>query len=268
MELGATYERPLGRVRSYVGADLVGSPTLGPVPFMHRESARSNPQVPLTHHFMDSTHITTGVVRGGLSVGPVTLESSVFRGAEPDENRLNLERPRLGSWAARVQYTRVVAHSSQAVICISRSGSIRSIALSHGIELDSTDRSAGDRSTSRSPGAVIASSTDSMGTRTAFWRKDSLVFRRAQRSIGARSTGKDLVVDVHPKIFPPPVIYMIDAHRRLSRDLSVTKAGRFGVGADATSIRCPTTAAVLERRRVRFTCFLRWRPVGAMHGLR
>src|SRR4029077_18921066 len=101
MELGATYERPLGRVRSYVGADLVGSPTLGPVPFMHRESARSNPQVPLTHHFMDSTHITTGVVRGGLSVGPVTLESSVFRGADPDDNRLNLERPSLDSWAAR-----------------------------------------------------------------------------------------------------------------------------------------------------------------------
>src|SRR5262245_57471711 len=104
MELGATYERPVGRLGLYIGADLVGSPTLGPIPFMHRESARSNPQVPLTHHFMDATHITTGVVRGGVNMGPVTIESSVFRGAESDENRLNVERPRLDSWAARVQY--------------------------------------------------------------------------------------------------------------------------------------------------------------------
>src|SRR5215831_18808877 len=43
MELGATYERPIERIRTYLGADLVGSPTLGPIPFMHRESARSNP---------------------------------------------------------------------------------------------------------------------------------------------------------------------------------------------------------------------------------
>ena len=35
------------RVRYVFGADLVGSPTLGPTPFMHRESARNNPQVPI-----------------------------------------------------------------------------------------------------------------------------------------------------------------------------------------------------------------------------
>lgn len=40
------------------GADLGGSPALGPTAFMHRESARSNPQAPLTHHDLDSTHIT------------------------------------------------------------------------------------------------------------------------------------------------------------------------------------------------------------------
>lgn len=111
MELGATYARPVGGLRSYVGADLVGSPTLGPVPFMHRESARSDPQVPLTHHFMDATHSTWGVIRGGVSVGAVTLESSVFRGEEPDENRLNIERPRLDSWAARVQYNAGAWHA-------------------------------------------------------------------------------------------------------------------------------------------------------------
>src|SRR6478672_10301626 len=74
MELGATYARPAGRLQSYIGADLVGSPTLGPVPFMHRESARSNPQVPLTHHDLDSTHITPGVLRAGVTAGPLTFE--------------------------------------------------------------------------------------------------------------------------------------------------------------------------------------------------
>lgn len=63
-----------------------------------------HPQVPLAHHFMDSTHISTGVVRGGVSRGAITLEASAFRGAEPDENRTSIERPALDSWAIRGRY--------------------------------------------------------------------------------------------------------------------------------------------------------------------
>jgi hypothetical protein len=102
MGLGATYRVDLNRVSYFFGADLVGSPTLGPTPFMHRESARSNPQVPLTHHDLDSTHITPGVLRAGIVTGPMTIEGSVFRGAEPDDNRFNIEKPALDSWAARI----------------------------------------------------------------------------------------------------------------------------------------------------------------------
>jgi len=106
MGLGATYRGPIGRATYYLGADLVGSPTLGPTAFMHRESARSNPQVPLTHHDLDSTHITPGVLRAGLTAGSLTFEGSVFRGAEPDENRFNIEKPALDSWAARIAWHR------------------------------------------------------------------------------------------------------------------------------------------------------------------
>lgn len=106
MELGATYRIVRPRVAYVVGADLVGSPTIGPPAFMHRESARDNPQVPITHHFMDSTHITTGVVRGGIEAHGFAFEASVFRGAEPDENRTNIERPALDSWAARIRWQR------------------------------------------------------------------------------------------------------------------------------------------------------------------
>ena len=75
---------------------------------MHRESARDNPQVPLTHHDMDSTHITEGVLRAGVETGPMTFEASVFRGEEPDQddNRYNIETPALDSWAARVSWHR------------------------------------------------------------------------------------------------------------------------------------------------------------------
>jgi hypothetical protein len=104
MGLGATYRVPIGRVTYFFGADLVGAPALGPIPFMHRESARSNPQVPLTHHDLDSTHITPGVLRAGLTAGPLTFEGSMFRGAEPDENRFNIEKPALDSWSARIAW--------------------------------------------------------------------------------------------------------------------------------------------------------------------
>jgi hypothetical protein len=106
MGLGATYRIQRPHVTYVVGADLVGSPTLGPTPFMHRESGRNNPQVPLIHHFLDATHITTGVVRAGVEFGAFTFEASTFRGAGPDEDRVNIERPHLDSWAVRGQWRR------------------------------------------------------------------------------------------------------------------------------------------------------------------
>ena len=95
MGLGATYRIESGAGRHLFGADAVGSPALGPTAFMHRESARHNPQVPLSHHYLDSTHITPGVLRAGLEVKGLAFETSVFRGEEPDENRLNIDQPRL-----------------------------------------------------------------------------------------------------------------------------------------------------------------------------
>jgi len=106
MGLGATYRFAGGPVTYTVGAHLVGSPALGPTAFMHRESARNNPQAPLTHHYLDSTHIAPGVVTAGVEAGPMTFETSAFRGEEPDENRLNLDQPRLDSWSARASWRR------------------------------------------------------------------------------------------------------------------------------------------------------------------
>ena len=106
MGLGATY-RVVHRGIGYVfEADLVGSPALGPTAFMHRESARDNPEAPLTHHYMDSTHTTPGVVRAGVEWGGAVVDGSWFRGREPDDNRLNIDRPWLDSWSLRTSWRR------------------------------------------------------------------------------------------------------------------------------------------------------------------
>ena len=106
MELGGTYRVKHNAVTFIFGAYLVGPPALGPTPFMHRESARDNPQAPLSHHMLDATHITPGVLTGGVEVGSLTLEGSWFRGQEPDEFRLNIDRPWLDSWSVQGQWRR------------------------------------------------------------------------------------------------------------------------------------------------------------------
>src|SRR5262249_62129741 len=63
MELAASYSHRLSErssVFAYVG--LPGEPALGPPTFMHRFSGEDNPEAPITHHWLDSTHITYGVV--------------------------------------------------------------------------------------------------------------------------------------------------------------------------------------------------------------
>lgn len=83
----------------------VGEPALGPSAFMHRASARYNPEPPITHHWFDSTHITYGVVTAGLSGTKWQVEASAFRGREPDEDRWDIETPKLDSWSARATFT-------------------------------------------------------------------------------------------------------------------------------------------------------------------
>ncbi|HZR25586.1 MAG TPA: hypothetical protein VFA59_18460 [Vicinamibacterales bacterium] len=104
MTLGASYRIQQPSVAYTFGAWIVGSPALGPTAFMHRDSARDNPSVPLSHHWLDATHISYGVLTGGVESHGVTIEASAFRGEEPDENRYNIEAPKLDSYSARVSW--------------------------------------------------------------------------------------------------------------------------------------------------------------------
>ena len=90
MGLGATYRIPWRRMTWLLSGALVGSPVFGPMVFMHRASAADNPQAPLGHHYMDSLHVTPGVVTAGVTAVAWTVDSSWFRGREPDETRTDL----------------------------------------------------------------------------------------------------------------------------------------------------------------------------------
>lgn len=79
-----------------------GEPALGPVTFMHRPSSLDNPNAPISHHWVDATHITFGVATLGLRVGKFKLEGSSFTGREPNENRYSFDKPRFDSWSGRV----------------------------------------------------------------------------------------------------------------------------------------------------------------------
>jgi hypothetical protein len=106
MQAAAVWRQPIakGFTLTLAGAP-VGEPALGPVAFMHRSSAVENPMSPLGHHTFDSTHISFGVLTGGLERGPLQVESSIFHGAEPDENRWDLMDPgALDSWSVRGWY--------------------------------------------------------------------------------------------------------------------------------------------------------------------
>ena len=106
MELAAAYNIRLSeRVSLNFYGGPVGEPALGPVAFMHRMSAAENPAAPLGHHWQDSTHITHGVITAGVTAWRVRVESSLFHGAEPDENRKDIQKGKLDSWSGRVWFT-------------------------------------------------------------------------------------------------------------------------------------------------------------------
>jgi hypothetical protein len=102
MELAAIYSRPLGgKLSGFAYFGLPGEPALGPATYMHRFSGMANPEAPIGHHWLDSTHVTFGVATLGLVHGRFKLEGSLFTGREPDENRYDIERPRFDSWSFR-----------------------------------------------------------------------------------------------------------------------------------------------------------------------
>ena len=105
MELAAEYARPvLASLQWHLYSGLAGEPALGPPAYPHRASAMPNPIAPISHHWLDSTHIVFGVVTTGLSSRSWKIEGSMFNGREPDEHRADLDLAALDSFSGRVWF--------------------------------------------------------------------------------------------------------------------------------------------------------------------
>ena len=105
MELSGTYVHKFSPDDSgflYLGYP--GEPALGPPAFMHRSSGMDNPAAPLTHHWLDSTHIDFGVVTAGFVHDNWKLEVSQFTGREPDQRRFDFDKPQFDSTSVRASY--------------------------------------------------------------------------------------------------------------------------------------------------------------------
>jgi len=112
MELSASVSQNIGSNSSvFLYGGLPGEPAFGPPAFMHRESILDSPEAPITHHWLDSTHISFGVLTAGLVLDRVKLEVSRFNAREPDQNRWNIETGPLDSTAVRLSWnpTRTLA---------------------------------------------------------------------------------------------------------------------------------------------------------------
>lgn len=105
MELSASYAWRLSdRDSLFLYGGLPGEPAFGPPAFMHRPAAVAGPEAPITHHWLDSTHITFGVVTAGWVHDRFKLEASIFRGREPDQDRYDIETGDLDSWSVRASW--------------------------------------------------------------------------------------------------------------------------------------------------------------------
>lgn len=115
MELSASYSQRLSATDSvFVYAGLPGEPAFGPPAFMHRMSIMDSPEAPISHHWLDSTHIVFGVVTAGYVHDGWKVEVSRFKGREPDEHRWDIESPKLDSTAARISWNPTKRLSLQA----------------------------------------------------------------------------------------------------------------------------------------------------------
>jgi hypothetical protein len=104
-EVAGSYSHPISRdVGAFLYAGPIGEPCLGGPTFMHRPSGDEIPEAPISHHWFDSTHISSGVVTAGLNNRRWQIEASSFNGQEPGENRYLPQPISLNSAATRLTF--------------------------------------------------------------------------------------------------------------------------------------------------------------------
>ncbi len=271
MELAAEYARPIGNGIGYLYVAPHGDPALGPVAFPHRASAAEIPQAVISHHHQDSTHIASSVITTGYRRGPFTFEVSGFHGAEPDEERWNIDLGPIDSWAARLSWTPTLNLVAQ---------------VSHGqlkkpeaLEPGDAERTTASVAHEWSRGSARLSSSLVYGIITKKWFDQKLDSYLAE---GLLHLGKrhwittrlervekdELFPHFHPPIKPPvkpniPTFTVDAALVGYTFDFLVRSPIRLGIGANMTFHSIPADLDLVygENPRGR-TVFLRARLIG------
>lgn len=263
MELDMRWARLLAFGRVFAEVAPVGRPAIGPEVFMHRPSASENPTAPLGHHHMDATHITHGVLTAGIERSGLTLEGSWFRGAEPDENRKDLDFGRLDSYASRVSWNRggwnaqISAAHLTSPEWIHPSSDVTRLTASIGYT-QSDERVA----------ALVAwgQNQEIHGTLDSYLL-EATVRPRARHAWYTRTelTTKDIL---NASGRHPPGVVHFHALSRIGAftagyvfDVIQSGAGRFGVGGDVSVYHVPANLAANYGTPVSFHLFVRYRPV-------
>jgi hypothetical protein len=243
MELGVHYARPLGSkgLLSLYYAP-VGDPALGPVAFPHRASAMEIPQAPLGHHWQDSTHIATNVVTVGLDYRKVRFELSGLHGAEPDEERWNLNTGRIDSWAGRVTVQPTSKWSAQV-----SAGRLETPEPFHGDDVVRATASAhctagrGSRDWSssfvwsRNYKTVEKAATSAILVETLFpWNDENLFTARFEWSERDELFPSQEHEDAHREVSLPQVFDVTSLTLGYTRDFMLVDGLRTGIGFNVT----------------------------------
>jgi len=256
MELAAMYTRELGHgigVQVYGGP--AGEPALGPVAFPHRPSAMADPLAPITHHWIDSTHITYGVATAGVLTRFAKLEASWFNGREPDEDRHDFDLRGFDSYSVRLSvnphpmWTAQVSHGFlESPETLEPGVSVRrttaSIGHSHPMPMNGswdTTIAWGRNDHDDGPadnGAIVETSLDLRHFGTAFLRGE--VVRKRGHEFGMEGAMEDTAFPVAALAvgYTYPVLALADLEGRLGARAAVNFVG------DALSNRYGTDTPV------------------------
>jgi len=267
MNLGAEYSRSLGAATVVVEGYLVGPAPIGPPVFMHRPSAADNPQAPLSHHNLDATHITPGVITVGVERAGFTFEAGAFHGREPDEDRLDLDTAALDSYAARLSwadgawYLQISAADLETPETNSPYDASRITA--------SVSYFKGDSNRSIAWMAAFGQNREVFGNLEAYLVEGTRRFSRNALYLRAETVEKDILdAGFHP-------IGINHAHRPslvsaltigYVRDVVSKAWGTFGLGGDVTGYIVPDNLKESYGSPTSFHFFVRYRGrAGAVH---
>ena len=272
MEIAAIYQRPITRtlgIELYGGP--VGEPALGPVAFMHRPSAQSDPLAPLGHHWQDATHVSFGVVTAGVYSHAAKLEASVFNGREPDDNRWNFDFHPMNAYSTRLTVnptgrTSVAAwygylpspealHPAESVHRYGASALVAARGIDGG-SWASTVVWGANESAGHARQSVLAESNLEIGARNS-------VFARVER---VRKSAEELVL---PSIDPTREFDVGSIVGGYVREVATFPGGTIGIGGRVSLNFVPDAIAPFygTRRPVGFDVYLRVRPSAERGGM-